>query len=365
MDTTTKKLINLTPEQQEKILKAWNDSPKESPPSLKDLVVLIFGGGFDGRSNEGRTIKAFLAIKNIKAKPSNVYEPKVLSLNLSEQQKEFIYNNATLMSPVEIAKILFKDESLSHLSAEARLVSAYIRTLPSHIEPTEDIKSWKPPKTSEQVVARINKYVLNGIDKSNINPKQQRDIDALMKFLHIHRLNIIINNYENERDRELFESSFVRFTYDKNDLTEEEVDQYISVCTDIVQHTRMQTELDNLTAIRDEITEDPDGKLSMSIVEALGKLYGEMDSNLKRQQKALETLNGKRNDRIKNKVKENASLISLVESWRNKTQRDKMIRLAEIKKTAREKEIDRIENMESVKASIFGISKEELLLDEL
>ena len=45
--------------------------------------------------------------------------------------------------------------------------------------------------------------------------------------MHTFRFLHQIGTYNIETDRELFESSFVRYTWDKPDLTQEEVDQYI------------------------------------------------------------------------------------------------------------------------------------------
>jgi hypothetical protein len=359
--------FELTEEQKQKILDAWNNASKTSPPSLKDLVVAALGTEFDGRSLEAKSVKSFLASRDIKAKPSYIYESKTGSILLSEANKEFIYNNFLAMNALEMSKTIFNKQNLTAMSAECRIVQAYIKTLPSNRAGTESeaLDKWKPPKTQEQAIFRVNKYVLNGLNKDKLTPKQNRDIESMIRFLHTLRLNIILNNYSDGQDRDLFESSFVRFTYDKNDLTEEEVDQYISVCNDIVNHTKMQREVDNLASIRDAISEDPDGRLSMSIVEALGGLYGEMDNNLKRQQKSLESLNGKRDERMKNKVKEHQSLVTLVEAWKQKEQRDKMIRLSLLKRKIREKAVDELESMEGVKASVFGITREELLLDEV
>ena len=41
--------IELTDDQKKKILEEWNTRPS-NPPSLVELTKLIFGEGFDGRS---------------------------------------------------------------------------------------------------------------------------------------------------------------------------------------------------------------------------------------------------------------------------------------------------------------------------
>ena len=357
--------IVLTPEQEASVLNAWNTAPKGTAAALKDLVRAAFGEGFDGRSEQGKAVKEFLASKNLKAKAAQEYTPKSTYIILSDSHKEYIKNNFDKeQSPLEMAKVIFNNSHLVELSAECRMVKAYIATFAS---PSDDgnLKAYRPPKTPEAAINKINEYSFNAIDKEKLLPNQPTNFKALIKFLHTYRFVLTINGYSKEEERQLFESSFIRFTHDKPDLTEEEVDLYINVCIDIVNYTRMQGEVNNLSLIRDQVTEDSDGKIAMSIVEAITSLYGEMDNNFKRQGKSLETLNGKRNDRMKNRVKENASIISLVEAWKNEEQRKKMIKLAEVERKKLECEVDRTGSLEAVKASIWGVSKEEIVDGEL
>ena len=54
--------ITLTQDQQDLIIKIWNDN-KENPPSLQDLTQKIFPEipNLDGRSIYGKAVKNFLA----------------------------------------------------------------------------------------------------------------------------------------------------------------------------------------------------------------------------------------------------------------------------------------------------------------
>ncbi|NBU99525.1 MAG: hypothetical protein EBS19_15170, partial [Spirochaetia bacterium] len=235
----------LTEEQQLKLLKEWNDRPN-NPPSLNELVKIAFDReDLDGRSKEGKVVKAFLASRQIKPKKSHEYQPKGL-IELTTEQKEYITNNCHTMTGLEIAKILFKNESLTNLSQETRSVLDFIKTIPNNIKynnnqdnniPTED---YRAPKTEERMLAKINKYILDGIDKSKITHKQKKEIFSLIGYMNTYRFSHQINLYDDEKDRELFESSFVRYTYDKGDLTQEEVDQYIVLCTEVVISSNIQ-----------------------------------------------------------------------------------------------------------------------------
>ena len=69
----------------------------------------------------------------------------------------------------------------------------------------------------------------------------------------------------------------------------------------------------------------------------------------------------KRSDRLKNQLKENASILNLVELWKDEESRVKMIKLAELRKKAVKDEVEKLSNMDEIKARIMGISEDEVL----
>ena len=108
---------DLTNEQQQIIMDEWNNNP-DDPPSLLDLITKAFPGqSLDGRSKEGRAVKEFLATSDIKARGAHEYKPKK-KINLTEEDIEFIRNNACTMKPLELTRVVFKDNTLSNLSQE-------------------------------------------------------------------------------------------------------------------------------------------------------------------------------------------------------------------------------------------------------
>ena len=124
-------IIVLTEEQQLKLLNEWNNRA-ENPPSLVELVKLAFGrDDLDGRSKEGKAVKIFLASRQIKPKKSHEYQAKGL-IELSPEHKEYVSNNCHTMTAVEMAKILFKNETLTNLSQETRSVLEYMKNIPSN-----------------------------------------------------------------------------------------------------------------------------------------------------------------------------------------------------------------------------------------
>ena len=63
----------------------------------------------------------------------------------------------------------------------------------------------------------------------------------------------------------------------------------------------------------------------------------------------------------KNQLEENASILNLVEVWKEEEGRKKMIALAEMRKEAIAEEIDNISSMDEIKARVLGLTKEEIL----
>ena len=358
-------ILILTEEQQLKLLKEWNDRPS-SPPSLAELVKLAFDrDDLDGRSKEGKAVKQFLASRQIKPRKSHEYEAKGI-LELSNDQKEYISNNCNSMTGLEMAKILFKNETLTNLCQESRSVLEYMKSIPTNIKynnsENEEASTgdYKPPRSEERMIAKINKYVLDGIDKSKITHGQKREILAVISYMNTHRFIHQINIYDNENDRELFESSFVRYTYNKGDLTQEEVDQYIVLCTEVLISSSIQQTISVLQNQIDLSLQD-DGKIPMALVEASNTARKEYNDCVNRQQKLNNDLKVKRSEKLSKQVKETASIINLVQMWKEEESRTKLIKMGELRKKSLEKEIDRLSSMDEIKCKILGMSKDEIL----
>jgi hypothetical protein len=334
--------------------------------SLMHLIQNVAGfKGKDGRSKEGRSVKAFLSEIDLSAIPSSEYQ-KVDRPELTEEHEEFIRNNRGTMKYVEMSRILFDDDKLTSLSVETRMVTEYCKTLEgdSFEEPSlAPAFEYKPPKHPDRVLSKINKYILDsGINKEKITPRQRKNMEKLMGYLHTFRFIHQISNYSHETERELFESSFVRYTHDKPDLTQEEVDQYIILSGEVVIASNIQRRVGRLTNLLDETAMDNEGRrISMSLVEAISTAQNEYNSCVNRQHKLLESLKEKRSSRLSKQIQDNASILNLVETWKDEEGRKELIRIAELRKKVINDEITKLSTMDDIKARIFGISEEEAL----
>jgi hypothetical protein len=363
--------LALHADQKKKILEFWNErADKGDAPSIQELAELIFGKGTKGSSKKGRLIKDFLGDENITTRGSHVYVKK--TVDLTDQQKEYVKNNRATMTNVEIARLLFDNPKLKNIHKEARAVRVYNESLGPSVfggkeeEPVDG--EWRAPNTIDRTIARVNKYFKagGGIDnKRELKASTMKEVEALMRYLNTYRLNIHLNNYESQGDRTLLESTFIRYCYDKADLTEEEVDQYILLSKESV--TELKTDerkerLQALLSVQADAQEDEDkARVSMSLVEAIGKVNKEYDDCTKRQQSLLSSLKQKRSDRLAKKMSDNASILNIIATWRNEKTRRELIEIAETRKDKVKKEIERLENMDDVFAKIVGISQDEAL----
>lgn len=361
------KKINLTNEQQLEILEIWNTHDNKSLPGIKELTSLIFPDieeDFkDGRSAYGRAIKDFLASKNLKVKSKTEYQPKDRT-DLTNEHKEYIEKNASTMSAVQIARIIFENNKLSNLNIETRSVNDYIKSLPniiSHADAEEIPEGcYRPPKSFEKILNKVNRYVLDGINKDKVTIQQKNALMTLIGYLHTYRFVHQINSYHSQTDRDLFESSFIRYCFDKPDLTQEEVDQYIILSSEVVISSNIQKTIQMVQSQIDTQVQN-DGKIPMTLVEASNTARNEYNQCVTRQQKLINDLKVKRSERLSKQIKENASILNLVQLWKEKDSRDQMIKLANRRREVVKQEIDRLSSLDEIKCKIMGLSEEELL----
>lgn len=358
--------IEITDSQWEIIKKEWNKRP-DKPPSILELTQLVFKRpNLDGRSKEGRAIKIRLAEASLRA-PTTAYDDRRKGvLDLSEGSISFITNNYRKMKAIEMARVIFDNNHLTNLCQETRTVSTYIKEnlkTSESFEDTDEVPNgnYAPPKTSEGVVRKINKYRFESIDRDRMTGKQRKDVNSLLGYLNTFRFRRQINTYTSSSDRDLFESTFLRYTYDKFDLTEEEVDQYILLATEVVFAASIQHRLEILNQRLDEASQGEDKSISMSWVEAIGKTQSDYNSCITRQQKLLDSLKVKRSEKEGKNKEGSASILNLVQMWKDEDSRRKMIKFAEKKKEILKKGVEELMSMEELKCRLLGIDMDEIL----
>jgi hypothetical protein len=359
--------FELTLDQEKSVLETWNRTPS-NPPSLKALSLAVFGIEYDGRSKEVRAIKTCLAKHNLKARAATTYKP-VGEIELSDAHKQYITNNAKTMNALEMAKILFANPALTNLHAEVRAVNDLIKTLDTKVvydvTNVSDVPKGKysPPNTMDKVLKYVNQYVSINLDKGKLNAFQRKGLETLIGYLHTYRFIKQMNSFDSEDDRKSCEDAFIRYTYDKPDLTQEEVDQYIILANEVVMAFKAQHRHEHLQRMLDQITgtSPEDAKISMSLVEMIGKAASEFNQCVKRQQDLLDDLKEKRSSRVSKQIKDNASILNLISEWKQEEFRKKYLQIAELEQESVARELEKMEDVENIKARIFGLTRGEIL----
>ena len=211
------------------------------------------------------------------------------------------------------------------------------------------------------MMGRINKYIAEPYNKDKLTNIQKKEIHAALGYIGTYRFIHQVNRYGVQGDRDLFESTFIRYIYDKPDLAQEEVDQFILLSAEVVIASNIQDRVERLNRLLDDVSDDTDGRrISMALVESINTAQTEYNQSVTRQQKLLNDLKEKRSDKLKKQISENASILNLVEMWKEEESRNKMIKLAMLRKEAVREEQKKLGTMDEVKAKILGLTEEEL-----
>jgi len=332
----------------------------------------------DSRSKEGRLVKQFLLDNKIEYKNKSVTQRDRISL--TEEQKEFVRNNYKGQNYVDLAKTLFNNDRLTHVTLECREVNNYIQELqkndpdapkdlldntvyiPSERGADSTSGTYFPPRRTDQTVFRINKYLNIGWSADTLKASQQKMVDMLQRYLNTFSFCYQINTYKTNNDRQLFEDSFIRYTYDKPDLSQEELDQFIVLCTEVVTAATILQQVEDLRDMLRNSTSDGEGRnIKMQLNEAISNLQTEYNQCRARQQKLYKSLVDDRSKRIAQRQEENASILNLVQAWKDEERRKGILILAEAQKKNLHEEAKRLSSMDELKAVIRGINTDEMV----
>lgn len=317
-------------------------------PDLIDLTKQCFeDDSLDGRSKEGRAVRKFLVENSIDFKTTA--RAPVETIEFTKEQKDFIIQQAEEgLSSLEIARIVFPSRSVRPLSNEQRAVLSQIREVNPDILPSQDsgaLHSYIAPKSPSRIIKKINDATGLGLDESKLNRQKQICVEKLGVNFSNSRFLKIINNYLNQEDRVLFEHEFTRLTWDKPDLTADEINLYLNVCKEVINLEVISAHLNKLNSMFDDADEQQE--MSIRLAEIIKAKSGEYHQCETRIENLTKKLQGDRSERMKKMNKENASFLSIVQLFQEEEERETMVRIAEMQKEAVKQEAERLEGMVS------------------
>ena len=332
-------------------------------PDLKHITKTVFGDdSLDGRSKEGRAVRSFLISNNLEFTTTLV--PRVDEINLTSENKEVLMSNNIErgMNALEVTRLTFKDRGIQPLSQQHRTVMDFLRQhRPEIVDDNEMLTNdkWSPPKSLSRAIKKVNDWAGQNFEEISIQTKQKKMCEKLLLYLKSPRFVHFINQYSTIADRDLFESEFVRTVWDKPDLTNDELNLYITVCTNYVRQKHIQQRIDRLNNMLNDTDNERD--ITLRLTELIKATSEELNQCEKRIESLTKDLNGSRQARLKARGEQNGSIAALVEAFQEKEERDRMILMAEMQNKLIEEEADRLETMDEYKARILGISKKEIL----
>ncbi len=355
----------LNEDEKKKIVECWNGGAR----NLIDIIKYAIGPGFDGRSAQGKAVKKHLAERNMANTVTHVYlkkaEREILEKvrveNLADGQKESIANNWRDMAIPDLVELLYPNQEITQTDDRYKDVRDFVKKLSgAGNEGDRILADYKPPKTEAQILNKIRQCATVDIKEDGQTPKFMEGVARLLKFISSFKFVYEMNNLKHQSERDLFESSFIKYTYTKPDLSEEEVDAYIDVCSEIIAYERMkQEEVMLADEARAQMGEDQKN-IKMGIVEAMGKLRTTMDQNKKRRDKTLEGLNGLRADRLDKIETGSATIANLIQAFRNADKRNKILTDMESKRDGLNAEIQRLSGMDALFVEVFGVGQKEI-----
>jgi hypothetical protein len=347
----------LTEEQKQKIIDIF-----KSTSDLNEITRRVFENDkIDGRSKEGRLVRQFMIENQLQFKTAR--REKKETIEFSKEQKEFIIQQAESgLSSLKIAEIIFPDREVKPLSAEQRTVLETIKEINPDFLPSQDsgaLNDYIAPKSPPRIVKKINDATGMDLDETKLNRPMKICVERLGINLNNSRFLKIVNNYLSKGDRELFEQEFIRLTWDKPDLTADEINLYLNVCKEIINLEVISCHLNKLNEMFDIADDQNEMSVRLSeIIKAKSSEYHQCENRIENLTKKLQ---GDRAERMKSRQKENASILSIVQLFQEQEERQNMVRIAEMQKELVKEEANRLEGMSEWKARVLGIYQDDVI----
>ncbi len=357
----------LTPEQ----LKLVEDNFHKN---IRELVQLVFNDPTLTLRNDAhvKAIKQGLAGlgKHVNEVPSEK-EAELLD-QLTEENREYIRNNYSVSSPLEMARLIFQNDRLLLSSKQVQIVALYCRQLDpvyrKEEEMAEDLE-YQPPKSLSTLMGRVNRYAVSTrgdgralFDPAKITPSQTQQLECLMSYMRMPLFKVEADKFVKKVDRDVFESTFIQNCWDKPDLPAEHVIQFIQLSSLIVKYNQTDRTAQKVD-LRLNTALENDESLKMNDVETLNGLREKTAGAMKQINALIKSLTGERARMTEERRAGSASMHNLVASWKQEEDRKKIIELANRKqRAALSQEVERLSTMDSLKAEIFGLSKTNILL---
>jgi len=348
----------LTEDQKKQILAEFKEHP-----NIEYLTQSAFNDkGLDGRSWQGKLVATFLVEQKLNYKTTK-FQKREPVRDLTDDDKLYvisaIQNGENILN---VARIIYKDDNIKRLSAEWRRVQAYCEVAGVSSQNEEDevaLGVYQAPRELARLVNIVNGALGTKIEADKVSGKYKNYFDKLRVNLENSRLKRIINGYESRKDRDLFVDEFVRLTFEKPDLTPDELNLYMQIVRDSISLEVLETKINKMNQMFMDIEEA--GELNQRFSENLKACVDEKNQVTKRIADTTKKLQGDRGERLKNQGRDDYTFLSIVRAFQEEDERREMLRQAEMERLAAETEVDRLASLEEWRARILGIYREDVV----
>ena len=338
--------------------------------NLNEITQTVFDNPeLDGRHREGRAIRAALVDQG--REYGTTRSEAEIPAELDAEALHFLNNSDRIvgMNPLEIARMIFNDDTIQSLSSHHRIVLNHLQQHRADVMDNTEapaVGNWYNPKSLSTTLKRINKWAHAelGDTVDELTARHLKCVESLFRYLQAFKLESTLNSFQDQSDRDLFESEFIRATWDKPDLTNDELNLYMTVCSNYVRIKHIQARISSLNTLLQEQKANADEEargLTIQLTERLKGTSDELNQTEKRIESLIQKLNGDRAKRKEKQMENNASFLYIVEEFQRKESRDRYLKIARLQNAAVKKETERLESVADIKARVFGIAPEELL----
>jgi len=348
-------MIVLTEEQKKIILESF----KKNANILNITKIVFEDSTLDGRSKEGRAVTKFLATNGLKTKTTK--REKLDEISLTESQLLEIQDlKEDGLNTSEISDIVFKSK-VTRLSKEWRVINEIVnQEKEEQKEKGQDSSgNYIPPQAISRIIKKINDSTGIGLEEGKMSRSHHSCCNKLRINLSNSRFVAVVNNYINPRDKELFEQEMIRLTWDKPDLTADELNLYMNVSKEIINLELITGHLQKLNEMFEDAGHQDEMTVRLAeIIKAKSSEYHQCETRIENLTKKLQ---GDRGTRLANQQKDTASFLAIVQLFQEEEERKNMVRIADMQKQAIRKEAERLEGMAAWKARVLGIGIEDVL----
>lgn len=359
-------IYNLNPDQQEIIKKNREES------DLLTLTRLAF--------NDNTLTQYTTEFRNVKRYYSKLYrndknEAKSRATGLvplSDAQIDYIWNNAFCFKPQEITYQLFPDrlDESDFIRRASQTVGWLIIAFDlEYLGPNPDIleesDKYIPPTHETDVVIRIRNATGNSTIQAGKLDRHQKDcVKSLKQWLSSSRFMAMMNNNKTKELRKIFEDQFIAAVYDKPDLTPQDVNGFMSLCSEYANQLSLENQVDvfEKLAVNAATGEGEDKKFDKNILDSLKSARDQLDRCKDNQHRLRVDLGGSLSKRKEEDARYSSSFAEMVLAVRDKNQRAKLLAAAEAHNRGKLKdEIDKVTNHPQDIAEVFGVNINEIL----